>query len=140
MNGDGRTGKSLPLILARELAANLATPMFLMDARGTLVYYNDAAAVLLGRDFGDLGEIPGEEFGTALDMTTPAGERIRLRDSPAAVALFERRPTHATVIASAYDGIRRTYEATAYPLFANESEMHGVLAVFWTTPTTEERP
>ena len=35
-----------------------------------LVYYNDAAAVLLGKDFGDLGEIPAEEFGAALDMTT----------------------------------------------------------------------
>ena len=28
---------SLPLILARELAANLATPMFLIDAAGILV-------------------------------------------------------------------------------------------------------
>ena len=30
--------KSLPLILARELASNLATPMFLLDVRGLLVY------------------------------------------------------------------------------------------------------
>ena len=36
--------KSLPLILARELASNLATPMFLLDADGILVYFNDAAA------------------------------------------------------------------------------------------------
>ena len=35
--------KSLPLILARELAANLSTAMFLLDATGTLVYFNDAA-------------------------------------------------------------------------------------------------
>ena len=36
--------KSLPLILARyDAASNLATPMFLLDADGTLVYFNDAA-------------------------------------------------------------------------------------------------
>jgi PAS domain-containing protein len=134
VNGEHRGGKSLPLILARELAANLATPMFLLDAGGVLVYYNDAAALLLGKDFGDLGEIPAEEFGAVLDMTTTSGERVRRRDSPAGIALFERRPAHATFIATAYDGTRRAYEATAYPLFATEGEMQGVLAVFWDVP------
>ena len=58
--------KSLPLILARELAANLATPMFLLDAGGMLVFYNDAAALLLGKSFAELGEIPSGEFGATL--------------------------------------------------------------------------
>jgi hypothetical protein len=35
------------------------------------------------------------------------------------------------VLATAYDGTRRAYQATAYPLFAAEDEMHGVVAVFW---------
>ena len=44
--GSGGGPRSLPLILARELAANLATPMFLLDADGMLVFYNEAAALL----------------------------------------------------------------------------------------------
>jgi PAS domain-containing protein len=123
--------KSLPLILARELAANLATPMFLIDARGMLVFYNDAAALLLGKPFGDLGEIPAGEFGAVLEMTTLDGEPVLRRDSPAGVAFFEHRPAHSTVLATAYDGTRRAYQATAYPLFATEDEMHGVVSVFW---------
>ena len=57
MTGDGAGGgaRSLPLILARELAANLSTPMFLIDAEGTLAYCNDAAELMLGRSFGELG-------------------------------------------------------------------------------------
>lgn len=137
MSSDGSAAKSLPLILAREFAANLATPMFLIDARGVLVFYNDAAALLLGKPFGELGEIPAEEFGAALDMATPDGARVRRRDSPAGVALFEQRPAHATVLATAFDGTRRTYEATAYPLFATEGEMHGVISVFWAAPAAE---
>jgi PAS domain-containing protein len=123
--------RSLPLILAREFAANLATPMFLIDANGVLVFYNDAAAVLLGKPFAELGEIPAGEFGAMLEMATPDGEVVRRRDSPAGVAFFEGRPAHARVLATAYDGSRRMYEATAYPLFAAEGDMHGVMSVFW---------
>jgi PAS domain-containing protein len=131
MSSPGAAPKSLPLILARELAANLATPMFLIDANGLLVFYNDAAALLLGRPFAELGEIPATEFGAMLAMTTPEGDPVRRRDSPAGVAFFQHRPAHSTVVASAYDGVRRQYEATAYPLFASSGEMHGVLSVFW---------
>ena len=125
--------KSLPLILAREFAANLATPMFLIDANGMLVFYNDAASLLLGKPFAELGEITGNEFGAVLDLTTTDGAPVRRRDSPAGIAFYEGRPAHATVLASAYDGTRREYEATAYPLFATTGDMHGVIAVFWAT-------
>jgi PAS domain-containing protein len=123
--------KSLPLILARELASNLATPMFLLDAGGMLVFYNDAAALLLGKPFTELGEIPSGEFGAALQLTTTDGEPIRRRDTPSGVAFFDHRPAHMTVMATGYSGIRRTYEATAYPLLGATGEMHGVVAVFW---------
>ena len=130
--------KTLPLILARELAANLATPMFLLDAGGMLVFYNDAAASVLGRPFSEVGEIPSGEFGAALQLATPDGDAIRRRDTPSGVAYFEQRPAHQTVVATAYDGVRRTYEATAYPLLGSTGEMHGVVAVFWAGPPNGE--
>ena len=123
--------KSLPLILARELAANLATPMFLMDPGGMLVFYNDAAALLLGKPFAELGEIPSGEFGASLQLSTPDGGPLLRRDTPSGIAFFEHRPSHQTVMATSYDGVRRKYEATAYPLLGATGEMHGVLAVFW---------
>ena len=134
------TPKSLPLILARELAANLATPMFLMDAGGMLVFYNDAAALLLGKPFAALGEIPSGEFGASLQLSTPEGELLLRRESPSGVAYFQRRPSHQTVMATAYDGIRRNYEVTAYPLLGATGEMHGVLAVFWDVKPRERSP
>jgi hypothetical protein len=129
--------KSLPLILARELASNLATPMFLLDAGGMLVFYNDAASMLLGKSFAELGEIPSGEFGASLDLTSPDGEPLRRRDTPSGVAFYEGRPAHMTVMATAYDGVRREYEATAYPLLGATGEMHGVVAVFWPSDSGE---
>ena len=129
--GQAARGKPLPLILARELAANLATPMSLMDARGVLVFYNDGAALLIGKPFAEMGEMPGEEFAEVLRMRTPDGQPLRRRDMPAGIALFERRPAHMVIAATGYDGVERVVHNTAYPLFGTTSEMHGVVSVFW---------
>jgi PAS domain-containing protein len=125
------SSRSLPLILARELASNLSTPMFLLDAQGMLAYFNDAAARLLGKEFADVGEIPADEFGESLQLALPDGQPLRRRQSPAGIAFFERHPAHKQLVATSYDGVRRQYEATAYPLFGAEGEMHGVIALFW---------
>ena len=128
-----RTPKSLPLILARELAANLATPVFLIDAGGVLVFYNEAAELLIGRPFAELGELGAGDFGAVLQLAEPDGTPVRRRDSPAGVAFFERRPSHRVLLATGYDGVRRKVEVTAYPLFGTTEDMHGVVTVFWET-------
>ncbi len=122
---------SLPLILARELAANLATPMFLIDAGGILVFFNEAAELLLGKTYGEVGGITALEFGAMLELENVDGTPMRRRDSPAGVAFYEREPAHRTLLATTLDGSRQPFEVTAYPLFGHVGEMHGVLTVFW---------
>lgn len=135
--GAGNGGApSLPLILARELAANLATPMFLLDASGMLVFYNDAAALLIGKPFGELDTMTGVEFGNVLDLTDAHGRPVPGRDTPSGTAYFERRPGHKTVVATGFDGVRRKVHATAYPLFGTSDELHGVVTVFWPADST----
>lgn len=123
--------KSLQLILARELAANLATPMFLIDEEGMLVYFNEAAELMLGRTFADVGPMTADEFGARLQLSDLDGTPMRRRDSPAGVAFIQGKPSHRTVFATSFDGTRIRVEATAYPLFGKVGEMHGVLTVFW---------
>ena len=112
--------------------------MFLIDALGLLVFYNDAAALLIGRSFGELGEIPAEEFGAVLDLKTLDDKPLRRRDTPAGIALFERRPAHRTLAATGYDGVQRLVHNTAYPLFGSTAEMHGVVSVFWEVADEED--
>jgi PAS domain-containing protein len=127
----GAGPRSLPLILARELAANLATPMFLIDAAGVLVYYNDAAELMLGKTFAELGAVSANEFGAMLELADVDGTPLRRRDTPAGVAFYQRAPSHRTLLATTLDGTRRKVEVTAYPLFGRADDMHGVLSVFW---------
>ena len=133
VNSDGSGGgpRSLPLILARELAANLATPMFLIDAGGSLVYCNEAAELMLGRTFGELGVMTANEFGDMLALKGLDGEPLRRRDTPSGRAFYQREPAHQTMLITSLDGVHREIEVTAYPLFGRDDEMHGVLTVFW---------
>ena len=133
MTNDGHEAapRSLPLILARELSANLATPMFLLDSMGMLVYYNEAAELMLGRTHAELGPTTADEFGAMLQLADVDGTPLRRRDSPAGVAFINREPSHRRLVATTLDGRRETFECTAYPLFGTTDQMHGVLAVFW---------
>jgi PAS domain-containing protein len=130
-DSSGSGPRSLPLILARELAANLATPMFLMDAAGSIVFCNEAAELMLGRTFGEMGVMTANEFGSMLDMRRPDGEPMRRRDSPPGRAFYNREPAHQSLLVTTLDGVHREIEVTAYPLFGRDDEMHGVLGVFW---------
>jgi hypothetical protein len=138
MADTGPPSRSLPLILARELASNLATPMFLMDAAGSLVYHNEAADGLIGRSFAELGEIPAMEFGEMLRVRDLDGTPIHRGDTPTGIAFSQRRPAHQAIMATGYDGVERVVEVTAYPLFGAADEMHGVVTVFWQSPTVTE--
>ncbi len=133
MASGGHAGRSVLLILARELASNLATPTFLLDGAGMVVFFNDAAEQLLGKPFSEIGEITGNELGEMLQMLDADGVAMRPRDSPAGIAFYERRPAHKVVSAIFFNGERGLIEATAYPLFGNGGELHGVVTVFWPT-------
>jgi hypothetical protein len=130
-DGTATNEPSLPLILARELAANLATPMFLIDAGGTLVFCNEAAELLLGKSYSEIGGITALEFGAMLELGNVDGTPLRRRDSPAGVAFYDREPAHRKLLATTLEGTRQPFEVTAYPLFGHVDEMHGVLTVFW---------
>jgi PAS domain-containing protein len=131
-DGHGQAPRSLPLILARELASNLATPMFLVDEEGTLVFYNDAAEVMLGKPYSDVGAINIADFGQMLNIEYEDGTPMRRRDSPPGIAFMQQRPAHVRLLATPLGGAdKETWEVTAYPLFGRTGDMHGVLTVFW---------
>ena len=127
-----RAPKSLPLILARELASNLATPTFIVDGLGMLVFFDEAAELLIGKSVAELGEISGNDFGALIDLHDESGEPLSTRESPAGLAFYERRPAHR-LVSVLFKGERRLVEATAYPLCGAADELHGVVTVFWPT-------
>ena len=127
---DTQQHKHLVLILAREFASNLSTPTLIADARGYLVFYNEAAEAVVGRRFAETGEMPLDDWLAAFEPKTLAPEPIPVR-RPAQIALDERRASHLRYLVTSADGIEREIEVTAFPLFAHTNDFVGIVVVFW---------
>ena len=128
---DTQRQKHLVLILAREFASNLSTPTLIADARGYLVYYNEAAESIVGRRFAEAGEMPLDDWLSDFHARTLAGQPMPPRQRPAQIAFDERRASHLRYMITGADGMEREIEVTAFPLFAHTDEFVGVVVIFW---------
>jgi PAS domain-containing protein len=123
---------NLVLIIARGLASSIATPMFLVDPTGKLVYFNEPAEGILGQSFAESGEMPAEEWGTIFyPEDSESGEKIAPDQLPLSLALSEQKPAHKAFAITGRDDIRREIAVTAFPLFARADELVGAVAIFW---------
>jgi PAS domain-containing protein len=127
-----RRQKHLVLILAREVASNLATPALIADEEGRLVFYNEAAELVIGRPFAEAGEVSLDEWTASFDpRTLDDAEPLPPRRTPGRIALDERRPAHERFRIRSRDGVEREVSATALPLFAHADEFVGIIAFAW---------
>jgi PAS domain-containing protein len=124
--------KNLALILTRELASNLATPIFIVDPDGTLVFYNEPAEAVLGKRYAEAGPLTIEEWGgTMFEPEDGDGKRMETADLPLAITLERHKPSHKQLRITGLDGVKRSIEVTAFPIFAKADEFVGAVAIFW---------
>jgi len=125
--------RHIALILARDFATSLATPMFVVDADGDLVYYNEAAEALLGRPYAEV-QMSADEWATAFRPLDRDGHPVPLEELPLGLAFMTGAPAHRGLRIEGADGVERYIEVTAFPLFAHPGQVVGGVAVFWERP------
>ena len=86
------TAKAIQIILARQLASCVAMPILLVDADGTLIFYNEPAEAILNHRFEETGEIPSDEWNTFVTVVGEDRKPILPEDRPMRVARLERKP------------------------------------------------
>jgi PAS domain S-box-containing protein len=123
--------RNLVLILARDLADKLASAVFVVDDEGTLVYFNEAAAEILGRTFGEMGMLREEEWSQMFPGIEFDGREVAPDKLPLVVARRERKPSHKAFRIRNMEGEDRVIAVTALPLFARKDEFVGAAAIFW---------
>jgi PAS domain-containing protein len=123
--------RSLVLILARELASNSATPMFVVDPAGVLVFFNEPAERVLGRSFAETGPLTPEEWGRMFSPVDEEGKPIPLDVLPLTKVLRDLQPGHMEFTITGLDDQQRRIAVTAFPLFARANEFVGAVAIFW---------
>ena len=123
--------KNLVLILARDLADKLASAAFVVDAEGTLVYFNERCGELLGRTFAQVGPMRADAWSRNFHPTDFDGSPLEPPQLPLVKALQDQTPTHRAFRITQPGGRTRDIAVTAIPLSAHPGEPVGALALFW---------
>ena len=126
------TQKPLELILPRNLMSALSTPAFLVDEGGVLVFYNEAAGMMLGKRFEELGTVEADEWGQLFGPFDEGGEPIPYDDLPLVAAVRDGRPAHSELEIHSADGTSHQVEVSAFPILTAHGSQGGI-AIFWPT-------
>ena len=125
------TSKAIQIILARQLASCVAMPILLVDAEGTLIFYNEPAEAILNARFEETGEVSAEEWNTMVAVTDEDRKPIPPEDRPMRVARLQRRAVSRPIWLKSGGGEWRHLQVTAFPLIGEGGQLLGVMDIFW---------
>jgi PAS domain-containing protein len=123
--------KSIQIILARQLASSIAAPILLVDAEGTLVFYNESAEAIFNQRFDETGEMPAAEWTARIAALDDDRNPIPPENRPMSRVLAERRPISQTMWSRSTDGEWRHLHITAFPLIGERDVLFGAMSIFW---------
>jgi PAS domain-containing protein len=119
----------LELILARNLISIISLGAFLVDVDGTVVFFNDAAAEVIGARFEEKGRMARAEWSAEFGPLDEHGQPLATDQLPLAVALREGRPGGGRFHIRAERGLVHVV-AAALPLVGSGG-YHGAVVAFW---------
>ena len=129
MNRENDGGQPLELILARNLVSIISLAAVLVDAEGRMVFYNDAAAELVGEPFEEIGTMTRDEWSARYGPVDEHGAALAADTLPLAVAVREGRPAYGRLRVRAERALLEV-EAGALPLLG-PAGYRGAMVFFW---------
>ena len=120
--------------MARNLLTSISTPGFLLDDEAAVVFYNEAAAAMLGRTFEESGRMEAEQWTRAFGPLDGGGAPVEVDALATTDAIRSGRPSHAEFTIRSADGESTAIEASAFPIVASEAGSSGAMVLFWPVP------
>jgi len=124
----------IELILARNLSEHLATPIFIVDPAGDLLFYNEPAEAILGYRFDETGPMPVGRWATVFQPEDQDGRLLPPEELPLVVAMTTLHPAHKSFWIRGLDDVLRQIAVTAFPLIGQAGRYLGAVAIFWEIP------
>ena len=125
------TSKAIQMILARQLASCLAMPILLVDAQGTLIFYNEPAEELINQRFEETGEIAAEDWNRLVTIADEDRVPLPPDERPMAAVLLHRQPVSRRIWTRRGEGPWRQIQVTAFPLVGEGAQLLGAVNMFW---------
>ena len=124
-----RPQQPVEVILLKQLASHLATPIFVVDPEGNLLYFNEPAEDILGRRYDETGQLPVAEWSTIFTPVDDEGNPLPADALPLVRALQDGEPAHGPMWITGLDGKERHISVTAFPLIGQYDRNLGAVAV-----------
>lgn len=121
----------IEVILNRQLADCLSIPVFITDTEGNLIFYNEPAEEVLGKQFEETGEMPVEVWSTIFRPFEDDGSSIQPDDLPLVKTLRNCLPYHKTFWIESLKGVKQRISLTSYPIIGRTGKFLGAVAIFW---------
>ncbi len=123
--------KEIEIILLRQLASCLATPIFIIGSDASLLFYNEPAEKVLGQRFDETGEMSSQQLEALFKPCDENGNPIPVAQVPVFAALSSDRPVHGILMIESPDGSKHRIEATGFPIHGQSEKSLGAVSIFW---------
>src|SRR6186713_2116712 len=121
---------SIEMILMKQLAVHLTTPILVVDPRGDLVFYNEAAERIIGKRFDEVGTIRREDWMAVFQPQDDEGSIIAPENRPLTRAVDQNESSQLRFWILGLDGVRREVEGIAFPMFGQSGRKLGAVGIF----------
>jgi PAS domain-containing protein len=123
--------KEIELILSRQFADSLDTPIFITDTLGNLLFYNVPSEKILGLKYKHTGPMPVEEWSTVFKPVDAIGNPLAPEKLPLVISIRDKKPAQADFWIEGLDGTRRYLSVTSFPIIGRGHRFLGAIAIFW---------
>ena len=128
---DKMPSQQLEIILSRQLADSLSIPVFIVDVKGNLLFYNEPAEALLGMRYEETGVMPVDEWSTIFKPQNDKGEAMKPEELPLVQTLSNQLPAHGQFWIDSIRGERHQISVTSFPIIGRPNRYIGAIALFW---------
>jgi hypothetical protein len=129
-------GEPMEIILARNFISRITTPAILTIPGGTLIFFNEAAGILLGSRFEESGRMPVEEWYTRWGPFNEDGSQEPFDQLGLTVAARQKHEAaHSKLYIRPDNGKPQEVNISVLPLMGANG-YQGVIGFFW--PTADE--
>lgn len=125
------SSREIEVILSRQLADSLSTPVFIVDPVGNLIFYNEPAEELLGLRYEETGTMPVTEWSSIFTPMDDDGNILAAEDLPLVQTLSEQLPAHGDFWIRSLKNKSHKISVTSFPIIGRPNRFLGAIAIFW---------
>jgi PAS domain-containing protein len=119
------------MILIKQWASLMAVPVWISDADGRLIYYNEPAEQILGLRFEDAGELSADRVADVFVISDLDGSPLAYEQIPLVFALTKQVSTHRRLRFLRADKRWSEIAVTAIPIIGEGNRHLGAMVTMW---------